>query len=85
MTQWTQSENQDFKKDKRGWQNGKARKHTDDEKQLIKNIREELEKSDKPYISHKAILKNLRENNNQDKQDKNIDLKKINPSFIKVF
>ena len=43
-----------------------------------------MEKSnDKLYISPKAILKYLLENNNQDKQNKDIGLTKINLSFIK--
>ena len=81
---WTQSENQDFKEDNRGWQKGKARTHTDNEKQLVKETREELEKSnDKLYIGPKAILKYLRESDNQDKQNENIETTKINLSFIK--
>ena len=84
VIQWTQSKNQDFEKDERGWRKGKTRTHTDDEKQLIKNTREELERSDdKLYIGPKAILKYLLENNNQDKQNKNTDSTKINLSFIK--
>jgi len=78
---WTQSEDQDFEKDNRGWKKGKARTHTDNEKQLVKETREEMEKSnDKLYIGPKAILKYLRENNNQ---NQNIDLTKFNLSFIK--
>jgi len=43
-----------------------------------------LEKSNKLYIGPKAILKYLRERNDQDKQNKNIDPEKINLSFIKI-
>ncbi len=81
---WTQSSNQNFSKDNRGWQKGKARTHTDDEKQLIRSAREELEKSNKLYIGPKAILKYLRENNDRDGRNENIDLAKINLSFIKT-
>ncbi len=85
VIQWTQSEDQDFSKDNRGWRKGRARTHTDNEKQLIKNVREELEKSnDKLYVGPKAILKYLRENNNQDGRNENIDLAKINLSFVKT-
>lgn len=83
IANWTKSSNQDFIEDNRGWQKGKTRTHTDDEKQLIKNIREELEKSNKLYIGPKAILKYLLENNNQGKWNKDINLTKINLSFIK--
>ena len=84
VIQWTQSEDQDFEKDKRGWKKGKTRTHTDSEKQLVKNTREEFEKSnDKLYIGPKAILKYLSENNDQDKQNGNINFAKINLSFIK--
>ena len=43
-----------------------------------------MEKSNKLYIGPKAILKYLRERNDQDKQNKNIDPEKINLSFIKI-
>lgn len=42
-----------------------------------------MEKSNKLYIGPKAILKYLRENDNQDNRNENIDLAKINLSFIK--
>lgn len=81
VIQWTQSKDQDFETDERGWQKGKTRTHTSDEKQLIKDTREELEKSDNIlYIGPKAILKYLRERENQ---NENINLAKINLSFIK--
>ncbi len=80
VLEWTQSEDQDFKKDKRGWKKGKVRTHTSNEKQLVKNIREELEKTNKLYIGPKAILKYLRE---KEDRNKNINSAKINLSFIK--
>ncbi len=80
VLEWTQSEDQDFEKDNRGWKKGKTRTHTNNEKQLVKNIREELEKTNKLYIGPKAILKYLREKENR---NKNINSAKINLSFIK--
>lgn len=52
---------------------------------MVKSIREELEKSNgKLYIGPKAILKYLRENNDRDRRNENVDLAKINLSFIKT-
>jgi hypothetical protein len=53
---WTQSPDQDFKKDKRGWEKGRRRKWCDMLDERIEAIRKELEKDpDQFYIGPTAI------------------------------
>lgn len=69
----TQSEDQNFEADDRGWQKGKTRTRTDGDKQLVKKIRNELEKSDEDlYVGPKAILKRI--NKNEKYKNKNFNI-----------
>lgn len=83
VVHWTQSPNQNFEEDNRGWQKGKTRTHTDNEKQLIKTIRNKLIKSEnESYVGPEAILRHVLKNRSEygNKDDVNID--SINTSFI---
>lgn len=83
MVHWTQSPNQDFKEDNRGWQKGKVRTHTEKEKQLVKSIRNKLVDSEKEsYIGSEAILKHIRKNKSKYEGSKNVNINSINISFI---
>ena len=63
VVHWTQSLDQNFEEDNRGWEKGKTRTHTNNEKQLIKTIRDELVKSEnESYIGPEAILKYIDKN-----------------------
>ena len=74
---------QNFEEDNRGWQKGKVRTHAEEEKQLIKTVRNELVNSDKEsYIGSEAILKHIRKNKQKYESDKNIKINSINISFI---
>lgn len=76
VIKWTQSKDQDFESDNRGWPKGELRSHTKQDKRLVKKIRKELDASDDDlYIGPKAILKRI----NRDGLNKN---KNINLSFI---
>ncbi|MEK7166792.1 MAG: hypothetical protein AAB732_00005 [Patescibacteria group bacterium] len=80
---WTKSPNQNFEEDNRGWQKKKVRTHTEEEKQLTHNIRNELKNLNKElYIGPKAILKYIRRNKQKYKNDKNVNINSINISFI---
>jgi len=73
VVRWTQSEDQDFEADNRGWEKNKTRTHTDGNKQLVKKIRKELEKSDRYlYVGPKAILKRI--NKNKKYKNKNFNI-----------
>ena len=83
MVHWTQSPNQNFEEDNRGWQKGKTRTHTEKEKQLIKTIRNELIDSEKEsYIGPEAILKYICKNKSEYENNQDIDINSINRSFI---
>ena len=83
VVRWTQSADQIFTEDNRGWQKGKTRTHTDSEKQLIKTVRNELKDSEKEsYIGPEAILKHIRKNKLKYESGKDINIDSINLSFI---
>lgn len=83
MVHWTQSPDQNFTEDNRGWQKGKTRTHTDSEKQLIKTVRNDLKNSEKEsYIGPEAILKRIGKNKSGYESKKDIDIDSINLSFI---
>ncbi|MFH0854626.1 MAG: hypothetical protein V1891_03995, partial [bacterium] len=83
VVHWTQSPDQNFKEDNRGWQKGKVRTHTDNEKQLIKTVRNELADSEKEsYIGPKAILKHINKNKFKYENKKDVNINSINSSFI---
>lgn len=59
------------------------RTHTEEDKQLIRAIRNELINSDKEsYIGPEAILKHICKNKQKYESDKNININSINISFI---
>lgn len=83
MINWTKSPNQNFGEDKRGWQKGRTRTHTEEEKQLIKTIRNKLNESEnESYIGPEAILKYINKNKPNYESKKNIKIDSINISFI---
>lgn len=83
MVRWTQSPDQNFVEDNRGWQKGKTRTHTDGEKELIKTVRNELVNSEKEsYIGSEAILKHLRKNKSKYESKGDANINSINLSFI---
>jgi len=60
-----------------------VRTHTDEEKKLVKTIRNKLVNSDKEsYIGPEAILKYVRKNKQKYESDKNINIGSINVSFV---
>lgn len=83
MVHWTQLPEQNFEEDTRGWQKGKVRTHTEEEKKLIKAVRNKLVNSEEEsYIGPEAILKHIRSNQQKYQSDENINIDLINTSFI---
>ncbi len=83
VVHWTQSLDQNFEEDNRGWEKGKTRTHTNNEKQLIKTIRDELVKSEnESYIGPEAILKYIDKNRTEYESKKDVDIDSINISFV---
>lgn len=65
---WTKSENQDFTKDRRGWQKGKSRKYTEVDEYRVLEIREELEKDKNIFFAGaSAILQEYRKKHQEGK------------------
>lgn len=74
---WTQSKNQDFAVDNRGWKKGNPRIHSNSDKKLVIKIRKKLESSKKEfYIGPEIVLSEIKNNNYSNKE-------KINLSFVK--
>lgn len=62
VTAWTKSSDQDFNQDKRGWIKGRGRKYTEEDKQIIQRLREELKNNPNEFFyGDKAILQLFQE------------------------
>lgn len=55
---WVKIKDEDIETDHRGWEKGKLRKHKEEERERIKNIRKELVKENSYFIGDKVIQSN---------------------------